>query len=207
MIVRRCVTGSYVVAALAACSSTRTSAPAPNVVNGSEDEVSLTTIADAQGFVGTGQAGAIAGIVLTDTPRYCALVKSKPANECGWLPASSTILWAIIVVPGATTVPPGTYTHNTLKPGHLDSGIQGTTATAGFAQFDGACNSLIAGRNPPPTSGTIAITTSSSAGVKGTFDLTFPGGHITGSFDVPVCDAFDQVAAPGCTMNTSAYCG
>lgn len=37
------------------------------------------------------------------------------------------------------------------------------------------------------TSGSITFTQVSSAEVKGTYDLTFPGGTLSGSFDAPVC--------------------
>jgi hypothetical protein len=37
------------------------------------------------------------------------------------------------------------------------------------------------------TGGSVVVTEVSSAGIKGTFDLTFGTDHITGSFDAPTC--------------------
>jgi hypothetical protein len=49
------------------------------------------------------------------------------------------------------------------------------------------------------TSGTVTVTSATSP-IAGTFDITFPDGHITGSFHAPACAALDPNRTPlnGC---------
>jgi hypothetical protein len=44
------------------------------------------------------------------------------------------------------------------------------------------------GGSDQATSGSITVSSATPGEVSGSFDLTFPDGHLTGTFDAPICD-------------------
>ena len=76
-----------------------------------------------------------------------------------------------------TPVGPGTYT--------LTGSAQTGMAIGALFQSGSTCQSTTLGE---ATGGTIVVSTVTSTTATGTFDLTFSGGSLTGSFSAPLCD-------------------
>ncbi len=108
-------------------------------------------------------------------------------------------------MPGAVALAPGTYAVGVS--GQREGGFTAGTL-AGFAKFEGACNATPSAGRANPASGTVTVSAASPAGLKGTFDLQFLGGRLTGSFDVPVCGdvAFLNATSSANCVNNPPYC-
>jgi len=176
-----------------------------NTVSGSVDGVTLT-INHATGFYTASVAnGASAGFIFSNNTDDCS---RKQAGLSGWAPGE-TVLVVGVFESGASPVAPGTYT--------IGGGDAAAPQVQGaFMQFDAQCTVT----PPKPNgdvavSGSITITSASSSAIAGTFSLTFPpqgdadpGGTLTGTFDVPVCNlAPGQGPGGNCTTDAGNCCG
>ena len=94
----------------------------------------------------------------------------------GTRPANLRLLSFAVTTQGSST-PTGQYA----------IGQQGTdtTTSARYEVLDGACHAT----NDFATAGSVTFTTIDSGVLRGSFDLTFPDGHVTGDFTAPVCNA------------------
>ena len=63
--------------------------------------------------------------------------------------------------------------------------VDGNTYSAIFFTRDATCSST----RTTATGGTVSITSVTAAGVLGSFDLTFAGGDVKGTFNAPVCNS------------------
>lgn len=93
---------------------------------------------------------------------------------------------------GAAFPGPGTYPVLVDKP---DGGSPAFYVEAQAKVFDGACSSTTIARG---SSGTVTLSSVTSTEVKGTFDVTFPSGRVTGTFDVGVCTIPSSTVTPTC---------
>lgn len=74
-----------------------------------------------------------------------------------------------------------------LAPGTFSIGSNGGVfADALLAKSDTSCSNMVSSPANKATSGTVTISAFQPV-TKGTFDVTFPGGRMTGSFDAPQC--------------------
>jgi hypothetical protein len=170
-----------------------------NAVSGSVDGVTLT-INHATGFyTSSAGGGAIAGFIFSNNTDDCSRMQS---GSSGWAPGE-TVLAVEVSESGVSAVAPGTY-----AVGSDDASAP--QAGALFGSFDAQCTVT----PPKPTgdtaaSGSITITSASSTNIAGTFTLTFPGGALTGTFDVPVCNLGPDAGlnATTCTSSANNCCG
>jgi hypothetical protein len=79
-----------------------------------------------------------------------------------------------------------------LVPGHYSVGEMSNMVNGEYYDEDDHCTASPA---TSATSGTINLTRADSS-FEGTFDLTFPTGHMVGSFDAPSCDDPTRYAGP-----------
>lgn len=97
--------------------------------------------------------------------------------------AGSTEVKLEIDAAGSAAAFPGSGTYPVLadKP---DGGSPAFYAKAKAEAFDAACSATTVARG---TGGTVTLTSVTSTDVKGTFDVTFPSGRVTGTFAASVC--------------------
>ena len=86
---------------------------------------------------------------------------------------------------------------------HVSSGQAGQPVYAYWELTGSDCSLLSPNQGGGgEADGTLTFTDVSANGIKGTFDLTFTAGHVTGSFDAPFCascGATGSVCTPSCT--------
>jgi hypothetical protein len=167
--------------ALTACSSTTHVGGGSGAVNGTVAGNSLAP-SDTVAIIGSQNSSGVnvqyAAIVLSDVGAMCTRLTNHQAAPNG------TGL-ALVVGTSAALVQPGTYTINA-------HGAE--TATAEFAKVDAKCQSTLM---DAATGGTVTITTFSTSEVSGAFQLTFPDGSLSGSFDAPACPGLSLEALTG----------
>ena len=101
------------------------------------------------------------GLVIADFSGICALGQNRKAN-------ANELLFEFL---GATAFTTGTVN-------------VGNNLNVQYAQFDATCNAT---ENEAATSGSVTITSVTSCGVVGTFDVTLNSDHVTGSFTAANC--------------------
>jgi hypothetical protein len=73
--------------------------------------------------------------------------------------------------------------------------VSGKFAVVDFAVVDATCT---AAANLEAQSGTVTLTRIDANGYSGTFDATFAGGHLTGSFNTNLCTPFGTAVNTTC---------
>jgi hypothetical protein len=159
-------------------SSSSGSGSGGNTATGSVNGVSLT-VAGSLALTGTLalQDGGVAqtlvvGLSSADLSSFCAAAQMYSNTDI----ASTTTLTVGALVLGSTPVGPGTYT--------IDSDAGTSTGEGALSQTNATCQDTV---HDQATSGTVTITSASSTNVTGTYDLTFAGGSMSGSFSAGVC--------------------
>ncbi len=158
-----------ILAALPACSSSSGgggdgTASVTGTIQGAaipaSDAVGLSSVA-------SGSSEAAVGAIITNIASACSVLQDH-----GNPPSATALVVAVSAMGGSVAT--GTY------------GIvsQGFGATASYATEDATCNTSF---SESASSGSVTLTTVSGSTVAGTFDLTFGGDHLTGSFSAPVC--------------------
>jgi hypothetical protein len=175
---RRTFTAGLIVAAAvavlggSACSSSSSggggsgSASVTGTIQGatvpSNDAVGLSSVASNNGVT-----EAAVGVIVTSVNNACGVLQDH-GN-----PANATALVVEVAAMGSSVA---TGTYNIVS--------SGFGATASYAAQDQNCNTTL---NETASSGTVTISSNSGSSVSGTFDLTFDGDHLTGSFTAPIC--------------------
>jgi hypothetical protein len=115
---------------------------------------------------------------IADFVASCTSLQSDKAN--------STTLGMFVLRFGQQTqqpIAPGTYSVSVGFPTPDDAGVI-SFVSATFEKLGAACQRTV---SSDATSGTIVISSVSSTSIAGTFDLTFGGGRLTGTFNSPIC--------------------
>jgi hypothetical protein len=159
------------VATLAACSSSSGGGSGTASVSGTiqgaavpaTDSVGLSSVSTQNGV-----SEAAVGAIITNIANACGVLQDH-----GNPPGATALVVAVSASGGSVAT--GTY------------GIvsQGFGATASYATQDMNCNPSL---NETATGGSVTLTSVSGSSVSGTFDLTFSGDHLTGSFSAPICN-------------------
>jgi hypothetical protein len=159
--------------------------------------VSLTAAAS---IAGVGSGGKLDGGV-TDQVLVVEVMSVSASGLCaalmgntGSAVASSTVLGMMVGSGSGTPVGPGTYTLT----GSAETGM----ALAVLLQSDSTCKSTEVGE---ATGGTIVVSSVTSTTATGTFNLTFSGGSLTGSFSAPLC-GFDTTTGTGAGGDAGPAC-
>lgn len=114
-------------------------------------------------------------VVIGNDPQMCAILQTD-FNDPTVRQAGLFQIGLVLGRAGATAVVgPGTYTE-TGNPNEL---------VAAYGSYDAAC---VASGSTAMTGTETVTLTSVGAAYVGTFDVTFPGGEVSGSFDAPLCD-------------------
>jgi hypothetical protein len=178
-----------------ACSSN--SSPPANTVTGTVNKVSLAAVS---------AVGSEAAIVTStvqgqqrNVPTFNILISNKE-NTCGRVHAQGSTSLSL-EVPADNSGAPGTGTF-TVGPANPQSS-QKQSAAATFNVLDSACHDTVA---QTATSGKITVdevvfnvTNPPDSYVSGSFDVTFPGGHLTGNFHSVFCQEAAHSADSGVT--------
>lgn len=167
---------------VAACSSGSSGPSAPSgpdsggPTGGSEGNTISGTVAGSTPQI----RGAIAFVrpVAAGSAKGLDLVLSSNAATCSIFPGRSFSEFEI-QVPGSP-VAVGTYTVINSSSGVVP--IQGQASVVFGTTVD-----CTGGKNDAGTGGTVTITASDANHTAGSFDITFADGHVTGTFDAPVC--------------------
>jgi hypothetical protein len=118
----------------------------------------------------------------------CSFLQGESASGTEIVSFASRDALVLDVVNPNGSVTPGTYT---IENGDAGSGAEATGAF--LWTTDSKCQTLI---NPSASSGTITVTRASSAGVAGTYSVSFGAeGAFSGQFDVTLC-SLPATAAP-----------
>jgi hypothetical protein len=144
------------------------------------------------GSAGTGPDGGkpvelhlLAVLLTNNSALTCSFVQMKAGQ--GNIKLASVDDLALLVASETGPVGPGTYT----------VGTKTSAAQATFESTDASCNQTDA----QATGGTIVISSVSGSSVSGTYDVTFPSGPLSGSFQTSFCtepDAGKSDAAAQC---------
>jgi hypothetical protein len=193
---------------IAACGGTSNGGSGDGGITGAVSGVSLNNVVEGGALISTVACGT------TPPPFFVNIDLANRAGVCAGakvntLPGSLTDLSFVVErfyagnalnEPSTTpAIAAGTYTVGTSG---LDAAGFRVGVAANFDASDASCNSTLAG-GQQATAGTVTLTEVSSAGAAGSFNFTFPGGALSGSFDVPACVlTTEQIcinAAPACS--------
>jgi hypothetical protein len=160
----------------------------PNTVSGTVDGISVPT-QYTTGFTATMPDGedaggmvALAGFAFSDTTSFCTSLETD-GGFGGFAPGET--FFGIIVAATGVSVGPGMYPVTTdVK----------SPAQAFLYHLDAACNftpplTSDGGVSASGTSGYVEFASVSLTNLSGSFDVTFDGEELKGTFDVPICPA------------------
>lgn len=166
-----------VLGAVVACGSTSSSPGSGS---------NTTPIASVNGTIGGTAPQAVSAIasyrpITVGSVQGLSLSVSSNATTCTVWPGRSFTQFSFEIPgsplsPGSYVVVSGDYVHHPIpSPGQ---------ATVNFSVTQD-CKGM--GSNDDATSGTVTISASDGSHVAGAFDVTFGDGHVSGTFDAPIC--------------------
>lgn len=144
-----------------------------NAVAGAVSGVSVAVQDGWALVVASGARVTSAAVALQDVPSGCADY-GVGRERAG---TTKVRIQAYVNPSSAQSVVPGTYSVGSAS---------GVFVDALLSKGDTGCNNMLTGASNKAASGTVTFTAFQPS-TKGTFDLTFPGGRLTGSFDAPQC--------------------